>query len=131
MSIDMYQENILDHYENPRNFGHLKKYDINIGDSNPVCGDKFNFEMNFEKNKIKDVKFSGHGCAISTSSASMLSEKIKGLPLKEIKKMEKKDIIDMMGIPISHVRIKCAMLPLKIIKLGIYDYLNKKTEKQS
>jgi len=130
MSLDMYQENILDHYENPRNFGHLKKYDVKIHDSNPVCGDKFDFEMIFEKEKIKDVRFSGHGCAISTSSASMLSEKIKGLSLKEIKDMEKQDILEMMGIPISHVRIKCAMLPLKIIKLGVYNYLNKKTEKQ-
>jgi len=126
MSIDIYQENILDHYENPRNFGHLKKADAIAHDANPLCGDVFDIEMRFEKNKLKEIMFSGHGCAISTASASMLSEKIKNLSVNQIKKTEKKDVLKMLGIELSHVRLKCALLPLKVMKLAIYDYLNKK-----
>jgi nitrogen fixation NifU-like protein len=75
MSIDIYKENILDHYENPRNFGHLDSFDVRAHDSNPLCGDTFDIEIKFDKGKVKDVMFSGHGCAISTASASMLTEK--------------------------------------------------------
>jgi nitrogen fixation protein NifU and related proteins len=125
MSIDMYQDNILDHYENPRNFGHLKKPDVKSHDTNPLCGDMFDMEFIFKDGKIYDVKFSGHGCAISTASASMLTEKIKGMGIEEIKKLEKDDILELLGIELSHVRIKCAMLPLKVLKLGVYDYLDK------
>jgi len=121
----MYQENILYHYENPRNFGSLGKYDIKIHDSNPLCGDSFDMEFVIKDDKIKDVKFIGHGCAISTASASMLTEKIKGMSLNDVKKLDKEDVLKLLGIKLSHVRIKCAMLPLKIIKLGIYKYLNK------
>jgi nitrogen fixation NifU-like protein len=129
MSIDMYQENILDHYESPRNFGQLKNYDIKAHDSNPLCGDAFDMELRFKKGKVDAVKFSGHGCAISTASASMLTDKIKGMSIEDVKKLEKKDVLNMLGIVLSHVRIKCAMLPLKIVKLGIYGFLNKKAEK--
>jgi nitrogen fixation NifU-like protein len=130
MSIDIYQENILDHYENPRNFGHLKKADAKAHDANPLCGDVFDIEMLFEKNKLKEIMFSGHGCAISTASASMLSEKIKNLSVEKMKKIEKEDVLEMLGIELSHVRVKCAMLPLKVMKLGIYNYLDKKQEKK-
>jgi len=126
MSIDIYQENILDHYENPRNFGHLKKADAKAHDANPLCGDVFDIGMRFEKNKLKEIKFSGHGCAISIASASMLSEKIKNLSVNQIKKIEKKDVLELLGIELSHVRLKCALLPLKVMKLAIYNYLNKK-----
>jgi nitrogen fixation protein NifU and related proteins len=125
MSLDMYQENILDHYENPRNFGHLDKPDESAHDTNPLCGDTFDMELKFKGNKIEDVKFSGHGCAISTASASMLTEKIKKMNVEKIKKLDQKDIIDMLGIPLSHVRIKCAMLPLKVLKLGVYEHIKK------
>ena len=122
----MYQENILDHYEYPRNFGKLTACDAKAHDSNPLCGDTFDFQFKFKNKKLIEVMFDGHGCAISTASASMLTEKIKGVNIEEIKKLDKKDILELLGIELSHVRIKCAMLPLKIIKLGIYDYLNKK-----
>ncbi len=122
MSLDMYQENILDHYENPRNFGSLGKYDVKVHDSNQLCGDSFDMELIIKNNKVKDVKFLGHGCAISTAAASMLTEKIKGMSLAKIKKLDKEDVLDLLGIKLSHVRIKCAMLPLKIIKLAAYEY---------
>ncbi len=122
MSLDMYQENILDHYENPRNFGSLGKYDVKVHDSNQLCVDSFDMELIIKNNKVKDVKFLGHGCAISTAVASMLTEKIKGMSLAKIKKLDKEDVLDLLGIKLSHVRIKCAMLPLKIIKLAAYEY---------
>lgn len=126
MSLDIYQENIMDHYENPRNFGHIDNPDAKAHDKNPLCGDVFDIELKFKDNKVSEVKFSGHGCAISTASASMLSEKLKGMGIEEAKKLEKEDILELLGIELSHVRIKCAMLPLKIIKLGLYEYLDKK-----
>ena len=125
MNLDIYQENILDHYENPRNFGHLKESDVKAHDSNPLCGDTFDMEIKFDGNKISDVKFSGQGCAISTASASMLTDMIKKMPLDQITKLEAGDITKMLGIELSHVRIKCAMLPLKVVKLGIYEHLGK------
>jgi nitrogen fixation NifU-like protein len=116
MSLDMYQENILDHYENPRNYGNLKDKDVTSHDKNPLCGDVFDMDMKFKDGKVHDIKFTGHGCAISTASASMLSEKLIGMQIEEAKKLEQKDIVG----------IKCAMLPLKVAKLGIYDFIGKK-----
>jgi nitrogen fixation protein NifU and related proteins len=130
MSLDMYQENILDHYENPRNFGHMDTPDVKAHDANPLCGDTFDMEIRFSKDKITDIKFSGHGCAISTASASMLTEKIKKMKISEIKKLEAEDIKEMLGVELSHVRIKCAMLPLKVLKLGVYQHLDKKNKKE-
>jgi nitrogen fixation NifU-like protein len=126
MSLDMYQENILDHYENPRNFGNLKDKDVSSHDKNPLCGDVFDMDIKFKDGNVYDIKFSGHGCAISTASASMLTEKIMGMPIEDVRKLEQKDIVEMLGIELSHVRIKCAMLPLKVAKLGLYDFLGKK-----
>jgi nitrogen fixation protein NifU and related proteins len=129
MSLDIYQENILDHYENPRNFGHVDGPDVKAHDTNPLCGDVFDMEIRFKGDKISDIRFSGHGCAISTASASMLTDKIKTMRLNEIKKLDTEDIKKMLGVELSHVRIKCAMLPLKVLKLGLYEYIDKKTQK--
>jgi nitrogen fixation NifU-like protein len=126
MSLDIYKENILEHYENPKNFGSMKDPDVKSHDTNPLCGDSFDFEFKMKDGKIEDVKFHGHGCAISTASASMLTEKIIGMSLEDIKKLDEHTVKDLVGIELSHVRIKCAMLPLKVIKLGVYDYLAKK-----
>lgn len=129
MSFNIYQENILDHYQNPRNFGKLKNPDLKAHDANPLCGDTFDFEIKLDKKNntllIKAVKFNGHGCAISTASASMLSEKIIGKTIDEALKIDKKDILEMLNVELSHVRIKCAMLPLKVLKLALYQKDNK------
>ncbi|MEM2130959.1 MAG: SUF system NifU family Fe-S cluster assembly protein [Candidatus Woesearchaeota archaeon] len=126
MSLNIYQENILDHYQNPRNFGKLKNCELKAHDSNPLCGDTFDFELKTEKDDkgniiIKEVKFNGHGCAISTASASMLTEKIIGKKINDVLKIDKKDILEMLNVELSHVRIKCAMLPLKVLKLALYQ----------
>lgn len=129
MGLDIYQENILDHYENPRNFGHIEHCDIKAHDTNPLCGDSFDMEFKFKDDKVSEVKFSGHGCAISTASASMLTEKVKGMGFDEIQKLDKEQITEMLGVELSHVRIKCAMLPLKVLKLGVYEHMDKKNKK--
>ena len=120
---DIYQENILDHYKNPRNFGKIKNASVHHHEYNPLCGDEIELFLVLDKSrKIADVKFNGHGCAISQASASMLSEQIKGKSLNELKNLAKEDILKMLGIPISPVRLKCALLPLDTLKNSILIY---------
>ena len=113
---DFYKEYILDHYRNPRNFGHLERVDASAEDLNPLCGDKIRFELELEDGKVKDVRFSGKGCAISQASASMLSESIKGMKLEDVARMSREEVIENVGIGISPARMKCALLGLKVLK---------------
>jgi len=116
----IYQENILDHYKNPRNFGKIENATVHHHEYNPLCGDKIDLFLVIDKNKkIADVKFQGNGCAISQASASMLSEEIKGKNIHELKKLAKENILEILGIPISPVRLKCALLSLDTLKNGI------------
>ena len=125
----IYQENILDHYKNPRNFGKMENASIHHHEYNPLCGDEIDFYLIIDNNKkIVDVKFNGHGCAISQASASMLSENIKGKSIEEIEKLTKNDILEMLSIPISPVRLKCALLSLDTLKNSVLifeKYVNK------
>ena len=124
MSFEMYQENILDHYNNPRNYGNIDNPDIKFHDVNPLCGDGYEFQFKIDSNgKIVDVKFHGNGCAISKASASMLTETVKGKNIREIKNLGRKNVLKNLGINISAPRLKCAMLPLKVLKVAIYSYL--------
>lgn len=116
MSLDMYAEEILDHYRNPKNFGKLDKPDVKVRELNPLCGDQYEFQVKVSGGKIADVKFNGDGCAISTASASMLSEFIKGKKISDLKKMEQKDLLKILGIEVSPARMKCAMLAFGIVK---------------
>jgi nitrogen fixation NifU-like protein len=118
--MNIYQEEILDHYENPSNYGTLENPDISHEEDNPLCGDKIRMELKVEDGTIRDVRFSGHGCTISQASASMLTERIKGKSVEEIKKLTRDDILDMLGIPLGPVRLKCALLSLKVLKAGVY-----------
>jgi len=113
---DFYKEYILDHYRNPRNFGHLEKADASAEDLNPLCGDKIRFELELEDGRVKDVRFSGKGCAISQASASMLSESIKGQKLEDVARMSREEVLENVGIGISPARMKCALLGLKVLK---------------
>ena len=116
----MYQENILDHYKNPRNFGTIANASVHHHEKNQLCGDELDMFLVIDKNdRINDVKIQAHGCAISTASASMLTEKIKGKNIEELRKLAKEDILEMLGIPISPVRLKCALLSLDTFKNGI------------
>ena len=118
---DLYRENILDHYQNPRNYGSLDDPDISYEDDNPMCGDVIRIDVKLdEENRISQVSFSGEGCAISTASASMLTEKVLGKTVDAVKQIGKEDILDMLGIQLGPVRLKCALLPLKVLKAGVY-----------
>ncbi len=123
MSDDIYREIILDHYRNPRNKGKLTDADVTIHDSNPLCGDEIDIHLKVEEDKIKDIKFEGRGCAISQASASMLTEMILNKPLSSVKNITKDDILENIGLMnLGPARIKCALLSLKVLKLGMVKY---------
>jgi len=123
MSSDIYKDIILDYYRNPRNFGDLPNPDVRAKDSNPLCGDIIEMQLKIGDGKVQDVRFKGKGCAISQASASMLTEVAKGKTLDEIKAMSKTDVLNLLGIDPGPTRIKCALLGLKVMKLGVYGYL--------
>jgi nitrogen fixation NifU-like protein len=118
----IYKEKIIDAYKNPKNFGSLEDADVAIEDFNPGCGDKFKIYIKFDGENLKDIKFTGIGCVISTASASILTEFVKNKNINEIEKLETKDIIKLLGVELNPARIKCALLPLMIIKAGIKNY---------
>ncbi len=118
---DFYRELILDHYKNPRNKGTLDPHDFSYEDDNPLCGDRIRIDLRVDgENRVTDVAFTGRGCAISQASASLLTEAIKGKTLDEIKQIGKEEILDMLGIELGPVRLKCALLSLKVLKAGAY-----------
>ena len=117
---EMYRENILDHYQHPRNQGTLEHPDITYEDANPLCGDKIRMDFRIKDNAIEAVKFSGHGCSISQAAASMLAEKVEGMPLDQVKRISREDVLEMLGIELGPVRLKCALLALKTLKAGVY-----------
>ena len=118
--MNIYQEDILDHYQNPSNYGALEDPDISYEEDNPLCGDRIRMDLKIEDGIIKDIRFKGHGCTISLAAASMLTEEIKGRSLEEVRKLSRDDILEMLGIPLGPVRLKCALLCLKVLKAGAY-----------
>ena len=120
MGDDLYRELILDHYQNPRNKGLLENADISHEDDNPLCGDQIHLTLTLNDGIVDGVGWDGEGCAISMASASMLSETLRGLSLEEVKQISKEDIMDMLGIQLGPVRLKCALLSLKVLKAGAY-----------
>ncbi len=118
---DLYRENILDHYRHPRHKGRLKLYTHRHQENNPLCGDEIQIDLFVNEDEvIEKAAFTGHGCAISQASASMLMEEIVGQPLTRAKDLTKEDILEMLGLKIGPVRLKCALLSLKVLKAGIY-----------
>jgi len=118
---DLYREVIIEHYKNPSYRGHLDPHDIKFEDNNPLCGDHIEITLQTtEDGTVKDARFDGHGCAISQASADLLIESIIGKPLEDVKKLNKQDILEMLGIDLGPVRLKCALLSLKVLKAGVY-----------
>ncbi len=113
---DFYRDYILDHYRSPRNFGNLENADVEAEDINPLCGDQIKMELKVDDGVVRDVRFSGKGCAISQASASMLTEQIKGMKLADVAKLSKEAVLENVGIGISPTRMKCAMLGLRVLK---------------
>jgi nitrogen fixation NifU-like protein len=118
---DLYREIIIEHYKNPGYRGHLDPHNIAFEDNNPLCGDHIRVELRVdESGKIADARFDGHGCAISQASADLLMESVIGKPLEEVKHLTKDDILELLGIELGPVRLKCALLSLKVLKAGVY-----------
>ena len=121
-SVD--SEIILDYYRHPRNKGTLEHAQISAKDSNPLCGDIIEMQLELDKNNsVRDVRFNGQGCAISQASASMLTELVKGKTIDDVRKISKEEILSLIGGQLSAVRLKCALLSLKVLKTGVYNYL--------
>ncbi|EJN59827.1 nitrogen fixation protein NifU [Halogranum rubrum] len=124
MGSDMYRQQILDHYKNPRNYGEMEDPTFSHVGENPSCGDTIKMDVRLEDDgdTIEYVAFSGDGCAISQASASMLSQQLPGKTLSELKEMDRDDIVDMLGVDISPMRIKCAVLAEKVAQDGAKIY---------
>ncbi len=118
---DLYREIIVERYKDPIYRGKLEPHDITFEDENPLCGDQIRIDLRLdEEGKIKEAAFSGQGCAISQASADLLLEAVIGKSLEEIKAMNRDDVLDLLGIDLGPVRLKCALLPLKVLKAGAY-----------
>lgn len=122
---DLYRENLLDHYENPRHHGTLEHADISREENNPLCGDKIRVDVRLsdDGSRIAEIAFSGDGCIISQAAASMLMEDVAGKSLADVQKLDRQDVLDMVGAPLTTARVKCALLGLKVLKAGVYQYL--------
>ncbi len=118
---DLYREVIIEHYKNPGYRGELDPCDIRFEDENPLCGDHIRIDVRVDaNNRVTEAAFSGHGCAISQASADLLLESIIGKSLDEVKELTKQDVLDLLGIDLGPVRLKCALLSLKVLKAGVY-----------
>ncbi len=118
---DLYRDMIIDRFKNPRKRGSLEPHDYSYQDDNPLCGDRIRIDLRLgEDGRISEAAFSGEGCAISMASADFLTEAVVGKSLEEIKALGKQDVLDLLGIELGPVRLKCALLSLKVIKAGVY-----------
>lgn len=124
-TTDIYKELILDYYRNPRNFGKLQDHDIEARETNPLCGDEVDIQIKVGKGEeIEKIRYTGKGCAISQSSTSLLTELAKDKPLDWVRQLSKEDIFKMLGNPdLGPSRVKCALLGMKALKVGVYGYL--------
>ena len=121
---DIYHEMIVDYSRNPLNYGEIENHDVTFHDSNPLCGDSIDIDMKIDNNKVADIKFHGKGCAICMACTSVLTEITKGKSLDDVRKIEKNDVLSELGLEhLQAVRIKCALLSLKVLKSALYTYL--------
>jgi nitrogen fixation protein NifU and related proteins len=116
----LYREVILDHYKNPRGHGVIDDADVEAEGQNPLCGDEVSIAVSFEGDTIADVKFQGRGCAISQAATSMLMDMVKGRTAQEVAAMSRDELLDEVGIPLTPVRLKCALLGLGVLKLALH-----------
>ncbi len=117
---EIYREAILEHSQHPRHHGTLEQPDFTYEDANPLCGDQLRIDIEVKDGRIADVRFSGHGCAISQAATSMLCERIMGMSVEDVRRLSKDDVLEMLGIELGPVRLKCALLGLKTLKAGVY-----------
>jgi len=125
-NADIYHEMIIDYSRNPINYGKIEDHDITFHDSNPLCGDSIDIDMKIDDDKVSDIKFHGKGCAICMACSSVLTEIAKGKNIDEVRKISKTDVLGELGLEnLQAVRIKCALLSLKVLKSALYSYLGK------
>lgn len=118
---DLYREIIIDRYKNPLYRGNLDPHDISFEDDNPLCGDHIRVDLRTDdQGRVTEALFDGHGCAISQASADLLMEAVLGKTLDEVKAITKDDLLEMLGMELGPVRLKCALLSLKVLKAGVY-----------
>ena len=117
--MDIYRENLIDHYNNPRNFGKMKNCDISTELENISCGDAIKIQIKVKNKKIEDIKFTGEGCAVAIASASLLTEHMKGRSISYANKFTFRDLSGLLGVKLSPSRIKCASLGLESMKSAI------------
>jgi nitrogen fixation NifU-like protein len=118
---DLYREQIIDRYKNPRMRGTLDPHDYSYEDDNPLCGDHLRIDLRVDGDgRVQEAAFSGEGCAISQASADLLMESVVGKSLEEVKRYGKEAVLEMLGIELGPVRLKCALLSLKVLKAGVY-----------
>jgi nitrogen fixation NifU-like protein len=113
---DLYREEILEHYKRPHNWGPMENPDLQFSDNNPLCGDELTVMLKVDDGKVSDVRFEGHGCAISQAAASMASDEVKGMKVDDLLRLDRSFVLDLLGIDISATRMKCALLSLKVLK---------------
>jgi nitrogen fixation NifU-like protein len=116
MSDDLYRDFILEHYKHPRNFGELEDPDLEAHEVNPLCGDELGVQIAVADGRIAELRFQGHGCAISQAAASIASEELVGMELDEAGSLPAGWVLDLLGIPVSATRRKCALLSLKVVR---------------
>ncbi|HVE67531.1 MAG TPA: iron-sulfur cluster assembly scaffold protein [Solirubrobacteraceae bacterium] len=113
---DLYRDYILDHYKQPRNFGELDPHDLDAHDHNPLCGDELGVHIVVRDGRIAELRFHGQGCAISQAAASIASEEYVGMEVGDVGELDADWVLDLLGIPISATRRKCALLNLKVMR---------------
>ena len=125
-NADIYHEMIIDYSRNPANYGEIENPDVTFHDSNPLCGDSIDIDMKIDDNKVSDIKFHGRGCAICMACSSVLTEIAKGKGIDDVRNIKKGDVLSELGLEnLQAVRIKCALLSLKVLKSALYTYLGK------
>jgi len=117
---ELYREVILDHYKNPRGHGVVEPADAEAEGMNPLCGDEVAISVSFDGDRIDDVKFRGRGCAISQAATSMLMEMVKGRTAAEVAEMSREELLEEVGIPLTPIRLKCALLGLGVLKVALH-----------
>jgi nitrogen fixation NifU-like protein len=131
-NADIYHEMIIDYSRNPINYGKIEDHDVTFHDSNPLCGDSIDIDMKIDGDKVSDIKFHGKGCAICMACSSVLTEIAKGKNIDDVRKISKTDVLGELGLEnLQAVRIKCALLSLKVLKSALYSYLGKHLDESS